>query len=308
VDDRYRFRRPAQDDLPAVVELIRTLENADYGDDDDPTEFIRILFRVMDLDRDAWVVEDEGGKIVAAGGVRLRHPTRIRSLGGVLPEHRGRGLGTALRERLEERARELAQDAPEGEEVWFGGEAASANEGAKAFFEARGYELIRHFWKMGIDLDKEPPEPVWPEGIRLEQAQRGEEREVFDASEEAFQDHWDNQPHDYDEWRQWMVEPDSYDPSLWLLAKDGDEIAGISLCSLDPDEGWVGVLGVRRPWRRKGLGKALLLESFREIRERGKPRAVLGVDAANPTGATRLYESAGMRVLTEAAAYRLIVR
>ena len=81
-----------------------------------------------------------------------------------------------------------------------------------------------------------------------------------------------------------------------------------SLCDLDPGEGWVGVLGVRRPWRRRGLATALLYASFREIRSRGKPMAKLGVDAANPTGATRLYESVGMRIVNEFAAYRLIVR
>jgi mycothiol synthase len=303
----YRFRRPTPDDLPAVIELVRTVEQVDYGDIDDPTEYLSIIFEMIDLDRDAWVVEDEDGHVVAGGGVRPRHPTRIRSFSAVHPDHRGRGIGSGLLERLEERAREMAKDAPEGEEVWLGVDAASSNEGARQLFEARGFELVRHFWKMGIDLDEEPPEPEWPEGIRLERAERGEERAVFDASEEAFQDHWDFQPHNYDEWRQWMVERESYDPSLWLLAKEGDEIAGISLCSLDPDEGWVGVLGVRPTWRRRGLGKALLYASFRELRDRGKPRTVLGVDAANPTGATRLYESVGMRVSSEAAAYRKIV-
>jgi len=240
--------------------------------------------------------------------MRVRHPTRIRSFGGVLPEHRGQGIGTELLKRLEERARELAQEADEGEEVWLGVDAASANEGARKLFEDRGFEHIRFFWRMGIDLDEEPPEPEWPEGIRLERARRGEEREVFEASEDAFRDHWDHQPHDYDEWRTWMVETENYDPDLWLLARDGEEIAGVSLVFVDQDVGWVGVLGTRPPWRRRGLGRALLLASFREIRKRGRPRAVLGVDAANPTGATRLYESAGMRVLSEVAAYRKRVR
>jgi mycothiol synthase len=303
----YRFRRPTPEDLPAVIELFRTLEQVDYQDEDDPTEYLEILFKVIDLERDAWVVEDEEGRIVAGAGLRLRHPTRIRTFSGVHPDHRGQGVGSGLLERMEERAREMARGAPEGEEVWLGVEAASANVAARQLFEARGFEHIRFFWKMGIDLDEEPPEAEWPDGITLEPAQRGEERAVFDASEEAFQDHWDHQPHVYEEWRAWMVEPPSYDPSLWLLAKDGDEIAGLSLCSLDPGEGWIGVLGVRPPWRRRGLGKALLLASFREIRERGKPRAVLGVDAENPTGATRLYENAGMRVVTEAAAYRKVL-
>jgi mycothiol synthase len=254
------------------------------------------------------VEDEEDGRVVAAGVVRQRHPTRIRSFSTVLPEARGGGIGSELLTRMEERARELAQQANEGEDVLLGIDCASSNEDARRLFESRGFEHVRYFWKMGIDLDEEPPEPEWPDGIRLERSRRGAEREVFDASEDAFQDHWDHQPHDYDEWLQWMVDTEFYDPQLWLLAKDGDEIAGISLLFLDPHEGWVGVLGVRPPWRRRGIAKALLYASFREIRTRGKPRAVLGVDAANPTGATRLYESVGMRVLSEDAAYRKRVR
>ena len=304
----YRFRRPTQDDLPTVLELIRALWVAD-GDYGDPTWFVSTLFRVTDLDRDWWLVEDAEGRLVASGCVRPRHPHRLHTLGGVLPEHRGRRIGTELRDRIEERAREQAQDAPEGEEVRLGAGVGSTNESGRRFFEARGYELIRHFWEMVIDLDEEPPRAEWPEGIRLAHARRGvDEHAVHAASDEAFADHWDHYPTPYDEWARWMVDTDHYDPSLWLLAWDGDEIAGLSLCDLDPDEGWVGVLGVRRPWRRRGLARALLYESFREIRERGKPRAKLGVDAANPTGATKLYESVGMRILNEELAYGLIVR
>jgi len=303
----YRFRRPTQDDLPAVTELVRALW-LDDGEDDDPSEFLKTLFRLIDLDRDAWLVEDQEGTVVAGGAVRARHPHRLRTFGGVLPEYRGQGVGTELRDRLEERAREMAQDAPEGEEVWLGADAGSSNASAREFFEARGYDLIRHFWTMGIDLDVETPEPEWPDGIRLERAQRGEERAVHAASEEAFADHWEHHPTPYEDWAEWHVKSESYDPSTWLLAKHGDEIAGISLLFLEANEGWIGILGVRPAWRRRGLGRALLLESFREIRDRGKPRARLGVDAANPTGATRLYETAGMRVLNESVAYRLIVR
>jgi len=305
----YHFRRPTQDDFQAVADLVRTVENFDSEDEEDPTEYVKILFRLLDFDQDAWLVEDDEGRAVAVGGVRRRIATRIRAFGGVLPEHRGRGIGTGLLERMEERARKLAADAPEGEEVLMGGDVASGNEGAKQLFEERGYEHARYFWKMGIDLDQETPEPEWPEGIRVEHARRDrDEPAVHAASDEAFQDHWDHHPTPYEEWREWMVDSDWYDPSLWLLAWDGDEIAALSLCSLDPKEGWIGVLGTRRPWRRRGLAKALLYASFNEIRARGKPRAVLGVDAQNPTGATRLYEGAGMRVLSESAAYRLRVR
>ena len=95
-----------------------------------------------------------------------------------------------------------------------------------------------------------------------------------------------------------MVESDNYDPSLWLLARDGDEIAGISLCDLDPDEGWVGVLGVRRPWRRRGLATPLLYAELPRHPRSWEASRSLGVDAANPTGATQLYEGVGMRSST----------
>lgn len=291
-----------------MAALERAVALADYGEEEDDTENIELTFRMLDLDRDAWVAEDGSGEVVAGGFVRVRYPTRLRSRAAVLPGHRGRGLGGELLRRIEERARELAAEAPPGEEVWLGQDVAPANDGARALLERNGFTRTRHFWKMAIDLDAELPAPEWPEGIRLVPFDLAQAREAFDASEEAFLDHWGHKPHDYDEWRAWMIERESFDPSLWLIAREGSEIAGFSFNYAAPQEGWIGVLGVRRPWRRRGLGRALLLESFRELRALGLPRAALGVDAENPTGATRLYESAGMRVLFESHAYRKILR
>jgi len=104
----------------------------------------------------------------------------------------------------------------------------------------------------------------------------------------------------YEEWAHWTVERDGFDPTLWFLARDGDEIAGFSLCrpsETRPDTGFVNLLGVRRAWRRRGLGEALLRHSFVELYRRGFARVALGVDAGSPTGATRLYERVGMQVV-----------
>ena len=93
---------------------------------------------------------------------------------------------------------------------------------------------------------------------------------------------------------------EAFDPTLWFLAMDGEQLAGMALCKQssteDPDMGWVRVLGVRRPWRKRGLGLALLLHSFAELKRRGKKRTGLGVDSGSLTGATHLYEKAGMHV------------
>jgi ribosomal protein S18 acetylase RimI-like enzyme len=100
-----------------------------------------------------------------------------------------------------------------------------------------------------------------------------------------------------------MTGRDGFDPALWYIAWDGDRIAGYCLCNYRGETGWVGTLGVRRPWRKHGLGMALLLHSFGEFYRRGTRAIGLGVDASNPTGATRLYEKAGMHVASEYVIY-----
>jgi GNAT superfamily N-acetyltransferase len=102
------------------------------------------------------------------------------------------------------------------------------------------------------------------------------------------------------------------EPDLWFLAMDGKEMAGISICRRrsddDPEMGWVEILGVRKLWRRRGLGLALLLHSFHALRQNGALRAGLGVDSGSLTGATRLYKRAGMSVSREIALYELELR
>ena len=165
--------------------------------------------------------------------------------------------------------------------------------------ESRGYRLHQYSFRMVMGLDDEPSNPHWPEGIAVCSFRPEDERAVYEVQEETFSDQRDFSPTPFDDWRQWSFH-EPFDPELWFLAVADEELAGISLCRPERggDErfGWVSVLGVRRPWRRRGLGLALLQHSFRQLRERGKTRVGLGVDGDNPTGAVRLYERAGMTV------------
>jgi ribosomal protein S18 acetylase RimI-like enzyme len=152
---------------------------------------------------------------------------------------------------------------------------------------------------MEIDLADELREPGWPAEISVRTATDEDQRAVYDAVVEVWRDTHDPIDETFEEWAHWHVERDSYDPSLWFLAMAGDELAGFSICRsdpVDPHAGYVSLLGVRRAWRRRGLGEALLLASFDAFRRRGLTRGTLGVDASSVTGATRLYERAGMRV------------
>ena len=105
-----------------------------------------------------------------------------------------------------------------------------------------------------------------------------------------------------------MVGRENFDPSLYFLATAGDQIAGMALCFFKQEKGWVQILGVRRPWRHLGLGMSLLNHAFGEFYRRGARVVELGVDAQNPTGATRLYQRAGMQVAHEFVVYEKELR
>ena len=176
------------------------------------------------------------------------------------------------------------------------------NASLKAALERAGFLLIRHSWRMRIALADVAEQPVWPEGITVRTFQPGDERVFYDVHQETFEDHWEHtEAEPYDQWAHWLLQPPIFEPDLWFLAEADGEPAAVEMNYARPEVpglGWVGILGVRRSWRRRGLGRALLLHAFQEFRARGYSDVGLGVDAANLTGATRLYESAGMQVFS----------
>ena len=169
----------------------------------------------------------------------------------------------------------------------------------------RGYRPVRGSWTMEIEFGVEAPaEPVIPDGIEIRPYRHpDDEQAVYDAIQEAFADAWDFHPQSIEQWREFTVKWRNFDPDVWLVAWDGEQVAGASLNYPerrdDPGHGFVGMLGVRRPWRRRGVGEALLRRTFALLHARGLRKVRLGVDAESPTGATRLYERVGMSVLRQ---------
>ena len=180
--------------------------------------------------------------------------------------------------------------------------------------EASGWKLERIYWTMEVELGEEPPAvPPLPESISIRTAVEGQdEPAIYEADMEAFADHFGFTRRTYESWLQFTTKFFVYDPSLWFLAMDGDKIAGLALCQLEaagrPEVGWVGLLGVRRPWRGQGLGLALLKHAFAELHRRGQRAVGLGVDSESLTGATRLYERAGMHVARDQRSYARVIR
>ena len=241
-----------------------------------------------DLERDSWLFE-ENGQIAAAGGGQL-HAGTYFVRGCVRPGAKGRGLGSVLLDISEGRAR--AHGVGTLHQVALG-----ADRGAEELLRSRGYRDVRRHYEMTIELAHEPPEPAVPEGHSIETFREQDAEAWYAAMKEIFAEEWGFELEPFDEW--WQRHSGD-DHSLWFLVRAGGEIAGLAHGEAGRRGGGVvNWLGVRKQWRHRGLGKALLLQLFRELRGRGAARAGLGVDAENPTGATHLYESAGMHVEAE---------
>ncbi len=305
------LRRPdPTSDFDAVLSLMQACDRAVYGATDWTELELREEWEGLDLDHDAWIAVDGG---VVAGVVHLSEirEGRILTDGYVHPDHTQRGLGGALLDAVEARAHELEPALAPAERVYLETAHLVGDPGAPALFSARGYRRVRTFFRMVRPLAGAEPPPSLPAGLELRPFEPDlHGRGVHAAYDEAFAEEWGHRSRGYREWSEKVIGWPRFDPQLIAVIWDGDDVVAFSL-NYDKrmgDWGWIGSLGVRPAWRRQGLGLALLQESFRRFAERGETMAALGVDSANPTGATHLYERAGMRELWRADVWQKELR
>ena len=168
---------------------------------------------------------------------------------------------------------------------------------AHDLLRAQGYEEIRRFWHMRIELEQEPPRAAVAGralGLAIRSRRRGR---VPRGVRAAFADHWQHEPQSFEAWRRNSIDRDDFSPELWAVVRDGDQIvAGTILRPERLGVAWLARLFTRREWRRRGVGEALLYDAFGAFWRLGKRTIGLGVDAQSDTGAQRLYERVGMHV------------
>jgi mycothiol synthase len=295
--DGYRLRPPTADDLDAIGEVLRADDLDDGGQAVLDADFVREEWNHDGFDpaTDAWVVTEAAGRVVGYGNVKREEPEVVESWGVVHPEHRGRGVGSALLDRIEERASELLAASPSGR---FRHAINARDEGAASMIRDRGLRPVRHFWHMEIDVGR-PLEPApTPDGIRIGPVDPSADLPAVHAVlDEAFADDWGYHPEPFERWSAGYASSPSFDPTLWLLARDGGKPVGALTANVFGEQGWVAEVGVVSSHRGRGIAAALLRRSFATFAERGLRRVLLNVDAENPTGATALYERVGMRVV-----------
>jgi GNAT superfamily N-acetyltransferase len=297
--DGYILRHPTPDDLPDVQALLDAAESADLGEPCRHDMQIAVVAATsrLDLTDGAWLVVAPDGVLAGAGWLWVPRAgdTELAADHYVHPAYREGPADDLLIDRIEERASAILADAPAATRLVFFCEESNVRRHRPLL--TRGYAHVRGFYGMRIDLEKGRPAPEWPCGIEVRTIRpEPDGRLVHAASEEAFAEHYLFGPTPFDEWHAGTVARDDCDPSLWLVAWDGEEVAGQAWAVIGEVNAYVEDLSVRKPWRGRGLGSALLVEAFRLLGDRGERIARLFVDAQNATGALRVYERMGMRV------------
>ena len=302
--NEVRIRNYRERDLEPLVELINAADAVDQLEWGTSLQELRERFSLPTLKpEDNVFVAQVGERVV--GYVRLRlekgEAESVFKIEGVVhPEWRRWGIGRRLLQRAHQRAEER-QGEVVSETVYFDADCEHEEAGRMALFESFGMRPTRYFLDMAYAPLEDIPEPQFPPGISVRAWVRGQDNEATLAVfNDAFADHWDFIPEPLEEWLHWASRP-RFRPELNLLAVAGEEIAGLCLCDVNEEhiarigrqEGLVDILGVRRPYRHQGLGRALLLAGLHALKEAGMESAMLGVDAESLTGATRLYESVG---------------
>jgi mycothiol synthase len=315
---QYEWRPARREDALAIHELLLDIEAVDHRgwvdtlddrqrDFDDPG---------VNIETDTLMAFTPAGQLAALGWVITLPPGETEHIaflwGEVHPQHRGLGLGSYVLRWLEQRARAILDQYPKERPHNLRTNMLDSLVDRIALFEQEGFTWVRSYYRMRRDLSLPIPEVQLPPGISLRTYTPEMSQATMQAIDEAFIDHWGHTPLDMKAWELFFVGTPSFRPEMTYLAMTNDgQVAGVCFnevheeenLALNDNQGWIRILAVRRPWRKQGLGTALLCTSMQTFRRSGLDYAGLGVDAENLTGALRIYEQLDFTVVKRYLTY-----
>ena len=299
-------------DYPKMASVMQSCRNVDQIERADTAEDIARKYRHLvksDPYKDMLFAK-LNGQVIGYGRVSYREEldkTRIyKQFGYVLPEWRGRGIGRAMLHYHQRRLLKIAAGHPKNAVRFYESWTADTETEAIALYLDEGYTVVRYFYEIvRPDLDDIPEAPM-PSNLDVRPVLPKHYQAIHDASLEAFRDHWGYSEDQEPSIEEYLEDP-NFDPTLWRVAWDGSEVVGMVRSFINPKEnaeynrkrGWTEEICVRRPWRRRGLARSLLVQSLHAVKERGMHEAGLGVDTLNSTGALHLYESVGFKPIRQ---------
>ncbi|MEX0788790.1 MAG: GNAT family N-acetyltransferase [Anaerolineales bacterium] len=283
------------DTVEDIAKFYAHLSNCDPAQD---VLFAEVNDQPIGYQRVTWVTESEGDQIYMHYGI-------------LSPAWRRRGIGRAMLHAAEARLRQIGSSHEITGPRLLQAFVSETEIGTNAMLRAEGYQAIRYGFQMVRPLSEPIPAGILPDGIEVRPIAPDQYRSVWLAADEAFRDEWGYSPRTDEDYRLWL-EARWTQPALWRVAWDGDQIVGMVLNYIDAEEnrvhnrsrGYTESISVRRPWRKRGIATALLLQSLALLRDMGFQEAALGVDAENPSGALRVYEGVGFRLVRKFSVYR----
>lgn len=299
----YSWRHPQLSDAPAITDLVLAHDAQFLAAPDVTLGQIEALLqeRTVDLVSRAWLVHDPAGQLRAAALVYVDTATDEAEIDVYPHPEVAEDVITWLLTRGLQAVAAARQISGLRLPLTAGVHQHDAR--SISHYEAAGLRRVRMFWRMGMNLPPVLPSVSLPDGYRLRRAAAtdAELRAFHAATEAGFADHWRSHPRAYEVWLSDLQGVAGHDPGLWWLVETNDaQIAATMIGGhrmADLNAGFVYTLATVPQHRGRGLAKALLHRAMHDAADAGYGQLQLTVDAANPTGAVRLYESVGMHAL-----------
>ncbi len=303
----YAWRPYRREDVPALYQMLLAADRADERQSNMTLEDMQRQFDDpwSNPETDSLLAFTADGQVAAIARVFVNpmpeEECRTHVWGQVHPEQRGRGLGEAVLTWMEARGRQRLEEMPADLPHLLRTNCQDNVCDSVALFEQHGFRRVRYAYRMRRDLSQPIPAAPMPDGLTLRPYSREFDCSMLEALNESFRDHWGFEWASEEDWRMFFVGRSTFRPDMTFLAVEGNEVMGLCFTNVNSEanerhgikEGWIDDLGVRRPWRKRGVASALICQSMRAMKADGLDYATLGVDTQNPTGALGLYERLG---------------
>ena len=290
--EKYFLRLPTVQDEQSVYDLMIRCDIRDVGFPDSDKDDLHHDWQQINLARDAWLAFDAKGTL-RGYCADLPWGEGVRTVNYDDPGTENTDLFLGLLVICEKRAANIIQDLNEPKKRGIYTHVSDSASHQKLILEEAGYKIKKYIFNMHKELTGDQPEPELPIGFSIRTAVTGQDEPAIHALiQEAF-DWCERASQSFEEWKEFMIHPDTFNENLWLLVVKGDEIIGTCLCFQQSEIGWIRQLAVKKPYRKLGIGRALLQRSFQAFKKLGLPKAGLAVESANPE-AVHFYQTAGM--------------
>jgi mycothiol synthase len=298
---KFIIKHPTLEDAQAVTDLVSLCDIEEIGEPDISLSDVLDMWNSIQIETDAWIALSATNEIIGYGFVEVTGANRMDTCVFVHPQYKNQGIGSFLLNKVEERAYILAKG-KDGEQKLMN-QIPFTNTAARNLVENSGYQFSRLYERMKIVLEGQPNEHHLPEGITLRSFQPDHDEEIlFSIYDETFRDAWGYTKKDFSTWIS-QKKGDGYDPSLWFIVWKDSKPVGFLMSRMQDDGLFIDLLGVKREYRKHGIGKALLLHTFGLAYQRKQKTILLYVDSDSLTNANRLYQRVGMSPHSQTAVY-----